>query len=144
MTTRTATRPLVLVVDGDPDERERQASALRRSGFTPIHAASAGNAFRIATAFRPDVVVTAARLPSAQTGRDLIRRLRQRPETRDIPVICLTSSAFDRQREEADCEASVLFVPNSRAPDALVHDVHRVLSATSREKRRRSRRMSTQ
>lgn len=60
--------------------------------YTVISAEDGEAALKLATENRPDVVLTDVLMPR-MTGVDLLREMKKRPETRDIPVIILLATA---------------------------------------------------
>jgi two-component system phosphate regulon response regulator PhoB len=86
----------VLVVDDEPDITALVAYHLARAGYRVSTAANGQDALKAAREERPDVVVLDLMLPGI-SGLEVLRELRQRPDTGDIGVILLTA-----RREEAD------------------------------------------
>jgi two-component system phosphate regulon response regulator PhoB len=86
----------ILVVDDEPDITALVAYHLARAGYRVSTATTGQDALKSAREERPDVVVLDLMLPGV-SGYEVLRELRQRPETRDVGVILLTA-----RREEAD------------------------------------------
>ncbi|MGY2052598.1 response regulator [Methylobacterium sp. JK268] len=90
----------VLVVDDDPDVRERLTALLTREGWRASSAAN-GRAGLDAVALRkPGLILLDLMMPELD-GFGFLRDLRARPEWRDIPVVVLTAkdvTAEDRRR----------------------------------------------
>jgi two-component system phosphate regulon response regulator PhoB len=86
----------ILVVDDEPDITALVASHLARAGYRVSTATTGPDALRAAREERPDIVVLDLMLPGV-SGYEVLRELRQRPETREVGVILLTS-----RREETD------------------------------------------
>ena len=81
----------VLVVDDDPDILQLVGARLRMSGHDVITASSAVEALRaVGERGRPDVAVLDVAMPNA-SGMDLVKMLRARPETRELPVVFLSA-----------------------------------------------------
>ena len=57
-----------------------------------IHAALGGLGIELARAHRPDLVLLDLHLPD-QSGRDVLRTLKRRADTEDIPVVVLSADA---------------------------------------------------
>ena len=93
----TARRPLpVLVVDDDPAIRFLYSSALEAAGITTIEAGDGADALALLEHLAVSVVVLDHELPTVN-GAELLRRLRETPETRTLPVIMVTGlGALDR------------------------------------------------
>jgi two-component system, OmpR family, alkaline phosphatase synthesis response regulator PhoP len=86
----------VLIVDDEPNILLALEYLLHRSGYE-VHVASNGeDALREIEAFRPDVVLLDVMMPQ-QSGYDVCRRVRDRPELRGVKIVML--SAKGREAE---------------------------------------------
>ena len=98
----------VLVVDDEIHIVHVVAIKLRNNGFEVITAANGAEAFELTCDEKPDIVVTDFQMP-VMTGLELVEKIRQNEETKDIPVILLTARNFaieDKQKEDlqiCDC-----------------------------------------
>ncbi|MFW6051443.1 MAG: PAS domain S-box protein [Myxococcota bacterium] len=86
----------VLVVDHDPQARRAVETALRDARLVPIAADDVAEGLEAMARERPDIVLVEEELPG-QSGFDLLERIRSAPETRDVPVIVLTSQEGEGQ-----------------------------------------------
>jgi two-component system, cell cycle response regulator DivK len=118
-------RRTLLLVTQFADERAIYGDALRRHGFDVRTVADSDEAFRMASADPPDVVVT--RVP--QRGRaSLLARLKQGPATCAVPVVILTTLMQPRDREdavEAGCDGYLLL---PTLPETLISEIGRVFA----------------
>jgi CheY-like chemotaxis protein len=78
----------ILIVEDDGLVARDMARMLRGAGHTPILASDGRSALREA-ADRPDLVLLDLGLPDVP-GQDLLRHLKNRPETAGIPVVVVT------------------------------------------------------
>lgn len=85
----------VLVVDDMPAVREPLALVLQRTGFPTKTAENGSIALDLIDAERPDVVVLDLMMP-VMDGLSVLRSLRSRKKTADLPVIVMTGSS-DRE-----------------------------------------------
>ena len=88
-------KPVVLVVDDEPDIREFALMALEGDGFHAVSAANAEAALQVLGTMQVDVLVTDVVMPGRLSGVDLARQARRiNPKIR---VICTSgfSSALD-------------------------------------------------
>jgi len=83
----------VLVVDDEIHIVHVVAIKLRNNGYEVISADNGIQAFELACEEMPDVIVTDFQMPG-MTGLQLVEKLRQCEQTRDIPVILLTARNF--------------------------------------------------
>jgi two-component system alkaline phosphatase synthesis response regulator PhoP len=92
----------VLVVDDEIHIVHVVAIKLRNNGYEVVSADNGAEAFELACKEKPDIIVTDFQMP-VMTGLELVQKLREREETRDIPVIILTARNFaipEEQQEE--------------------------------------------
>lgn len=92
----------VLVADDEVHIIHVVAIKLRNNGYEVITADNGVEAFALACEEKPDIIVTDYQMPR-MTGLELIERLRQCEQTKDIPVIMLTARNFaisQQQQEE--------------------------------------------
>lgn len=93
----------ILVCEDDPDIGRLLSMLLRRAGFVPTLAPTAGDALDL-LAKRPFQAMTLdLNLPDLP-GMALFRAIRANPETRDLPVIVVTATG-DAERDAVEGEA---------------------------------------
>ena len=117
----------ILLVDTATDQREMYARTLQRDGFSTLQAATARDAYFLASELTPEVVVTEMSLAGDQTGLDLTRRLKREATTCHARVVILTARIVpgdERAAADAGCD---LFLAKPCLPDALLTCVHRLL-----------------
>jgi CheY-like chemotaxis protein len=130
-TDRSGRRPVVLLVEDDADSREMYATVL---GFAGIHVHVAGEAleaFNLAVAVAPDVIVTDFMLRGLENGAGLCRRLHSDVRTARIPVLVVTGSTRHADTEAltgAGC-ADIRLKPY--LPEALVSDIERLFRSSA-------------
>src|ERR1700730_12281472 len=85
------TEPVRMVVaDDDPDLLELLRLNLEAEGHAVKVACDGDQAFELAVAARPDLLVLEVMMPGMD-GLEVTRRLRQRPETAALPIVLLTA-----------------------------------------------------
>jgi len=83
----------VLVVDDEVDIREIAKISLQfTQDWEVITAASGDEGIAIAQAKQPDAILLDVMMPG-MSGLEMLKVLRERPSTRDIPVVLLTASS---------------------------------------------------
>ena len=118
----------VLLVDAFRDESEMYAEYLRSRGVVTNvcrHPQEALDWLRDRP--RPDVVITRMRQQSPMTGTELARQLRDRADTRCVPILMITSSmnpAEWRAAADGGCD-KVLLLPLT--PDALEAELRELI-----------------
>jgi chemosensory pili system protein ChpA (sensor histidine kinase/response regulator) len=85
----------VLLVDDSVSVRKFVGQMLERAGFRVVTANDGGEALERIGEVAVDVVVTDLEMPRVN-GYELVRDLRRRPATRELPIIVLTTRTGDK------------------------------------------------
>ena len=88
-------KPTILIVDDEPDILKVLARGLEVLGFSVIAADNGSDAIIIAKDVQPDLVILDVIMPGMDGG-EVARRLKELPETKDIPIIFDTTKASFR------------------------------------------------
>lgn len=91
----------VMVVDDEIHIIHVVAIKLRNNGFEVISADNGAEAFELARMEKPDIIVTDFQMP-VMTGLELVTKLREHEETKEIPVIMLTARSFAIPKEQQE------------------------------------------
>ena len=94
-----ADRPLVLIVEDEPAQREVLTYNLEAEGYRVTRAENGEEALLLVGEDPPDLIVLDWMLPNL-SGIEVCRRIKTRPETRAVPIIMLSarSEEVDRVR----------------------------------------------
>lgn len=84
----------ILVVDDEPTVRGFVQFSLRGAKFDVLEATNGPQALDIIRSKRPDLVVLDIRIPGMD-GIEVLRQLRDSPDTKALPVILLTGTVLD-------------------------------------------------
>ena len=84
------TRPLVLVVDDDPDILEAICDILEAEGYRIARARHGEEALERVQAQRPDVILLDLMMP-VMDGVAFAQALRLRPDVRDVPIVVISA-----------------------------------------------------
>ena len=97
----SVSRPLVLVVDDEPDLQRAALLALRELGYGAVLARDGMEGLDLACRYRPDLVLADAFMPKLD-GREMCRRLKKNAATADLKVVIMTAVyTAARYRSEA-------------------------------------------
>lgn len=91
----------VLVVDDEIHIVHVVAIKLRNNGYEVISANNGSEAFELACKNIPDIIVTDYQMP-VMTGMELVEKLRENEQTKDIPIIMLTARSFAISKEQQE------------------------------------------
>lgn len=90
----------ILVVDDEPDTRVLLTETLIAVGFETREAVDGDGAIAAFEAWRPHAILMDMRMPG-MSGHEATRRIKATAQGRATPVIAITASAFDENRQEA-------------------------------------------
>ncbi|HIE54415.1 MAG TPA: phosphate regulon transcriptional regulatory protein PhoB [Chromatiaceae bacterium] len=116
----------ILFVEDESPIRDMVRFALARSGMEMIDAADAREAETRLETQRPDLILLDWMLPE-ESGISLLRRLRQDPQKRDIPVIMLTAMAGEEEKIRGLEVGADDYVTKPFSPPELIARIKAVL-----------------
>jgi len=123
----------VLVIEGDPRERELLMSYLRAAGYVVQSAETGTLALSLAVSQPLDLILLDLRLPDME-GYEVCRLLRQKSQTQTIPVIIITDSEELTLHRQAYAEGAQACIPKPVREPALVATIEAVLAGARRKK----------
>lgn len=116
----------VLVADDKASSRELVRTVLERCGYEVIEAANGAEAVALARANLPDLVFLDLHMPVLD-GFGAIGQLRAEPCFATTPVVALTASAMDGDREHAMIAGFTGYITKPIRLAALRDEVHRLI-----------------
>jgi two-component system, OmpR family, phosphate regulon response regulator PhoB len=126
----TGRTPRVLIVEDEAVILRLLEVNFRLAGFEVETANRGEEALAKATADPPDVAILDIMLPGL-SGIEVCERLREAPETAEIPVIMLSARTQDEERERSYALGVVAYVTKPFEPAELVEVVRRALDTLS-------------
>ena len=90
----------ILCVEDNADNLMMLQRRLSRRGFEVTISMNGAESVEWAKTLQPDVIVMDLNLPGVD-GCEATRRLKNQPETKEIPIIVLTADPKDKSREKA-------------------------------------------
>jgi CheY-like chemotaxis protein len=131
-----ATPPLrrVCCVEDDDDIRRIVRLSLERIGRMTVElVADPALAIDAMIAFRPDLVMLDWMMPGID-GPALLRRMREVPETRALPVVFITAKASPRELAELNALGIAGTISKPFAPKDLPDQLRTIWDALKKEK----------
>ncbi len=122
--TGASERTRVLVIDDQETMRLVIARFLDAEHYAILEAETGAAGIERARAERPDVILLDLAMPDLD-GREVLRRLKGDPETRDVPVVIVTSSRLDRTEGEQLSRLATAIVSKDVLTPAVVADAVR-------------------
>ncbi len=93
------TKGEILLVDDDPDLRDSLQIILEKNGYTVRTASNGQEALEALKAKEPDLMILDIMMATDTEGFDLAYELKNRPNSKDLPIILLTSF-LEKVRQE--------------------------------------------
>lgn len=116
----------ILVADDEPNIARLTKVNLERRGYNVVIAADGREALKQVEAARPDLILLDVMMPHLD-GFEVLRHLKENPDTRSIPVVMLTVQAQDSDEFEAKNRGAALYLNKPVNPSELVAHVDRLL-----------------
>lgn len=116
----------LLLVEDDRDARTIYADFLSSHGYRVVTARNADAGIHLAVSERPALIITDLSLPRTD-GYTAMKVFKQHPVIANTPVIAITASNLDSDRErafEAGCDA---FLGKPFLPVRLLREIERML-----------------
>ena len=119
-------KPVVLIVDDEPDVVTMWQRSLLTEGFEVICAYDGISAVDMAEVDKPDLVLLDIMMPM-MSGYDVCRQIKANPATEHIPVLCVTSAQSPEVRENAQAAGAQGLLIKPFATRELVAQINRFL-----------------
>ncbi|MBM3537869.1 MAG: phosphate regulon transcriptional regulatory protein PhoB [Alphaproteobacteria bacterium] len=116
----------ILVVEDESALVEILRYNLEKEGFGVVVAADGEAALEAIADHKPDLVVLDWMLPHV-SGLEICRRLRRRPETRDLPIIMLTARSEEADRVRGLEVGADDYIAKPFSPSELIARIRAVL-----------------
>ena len=116
----------ILIVDDDPDIRQVWEMWLGFWGFAVEAAANGVDALTKANAHRPDLVLMDIWMPVLD-GIATTERLKQNPQTAEVPVLALSADAYPPAPQRALGAGCEMFLQKPVNPDTLLEAIRTAL-----------------
>ena len=91
--------PIVLAVDDDEDNLELLTQLLQFIECSFITAEDGETAINLAQQYQPDMILLDMMLPDIN-GIEVVKSLRQNPQTKDIPIVAVTAMARPENQQK--------------------------------------------
>ena len=115
----TTTLPTVMIVDDSLTVRRVTSRLLEREGYEVLIAKNGLDAIELLREITPDVLLIDLEMPKMD-GFELIRNIRNHPETADVPIIIISSRTADKHRAMADKLGVNIFLGKPYQEEALL------------------------
>jgi two-component system alkaline phosphatase synthesis response regulator PhoP len=122
-----STPKTILVADDESHILNVVSLKLTNAGYTVLTAVDGQEALELATAQRPDLLITDYHMPQL-SGLELCQRLRQNPATAGIPTIMLTARGYDLEASDTEQNGINCMLTKPFSPRQLLATVGEMLA----------------
>ncbi len=116
----------ILVVEDNEDNMYLITVLLQKSGFAILEARDGAEGVELAVKEKPDLILMDIGLPVLD-GYEATKRIKANKETKDIPVIALTSYAMAGDREKCLDSGCVGYITKPINPETFVAEMEKYL-----------------
>ncbi|MFA0733095.1 MAG: hypothetical protein LKKZDAJK_002825 [Candidatus Fervidibacter sp.] len=120
----------ILVADDDPAILELVRINLEARGYQVLTVDNGADAIRIAMREKPDLLILDVLMPEVD-GYEVMRVLKESPETAHIPIVVLTAYASDAGAMVSWMQGAESYLAKPFNPEELLMVVDRLLSSES-------------
>ena len=117
----------ILVADDESHILHVVSLKLRNAGFRVVTARDGQEAYEMAQAEHPDLVITDYHMPQL-SGLELFRKLKQDPATQNIPAIMLTARGYHLEPHDTEQSGILRMLSKPFSPRHLLATVNEVLA----------------
>lgn len=127
--------PRILIADDKETSRELLRVVLEKSGYTIIEASDGGDAIEKVRSEGPDLILLDLQMP-VFSGYEVLDQLRRDPHFLKLPIIALTASAMQGDREKALAAGFTAYLAKPVALSELRAEIQRLLGNEASPARR--------
>jgi two-component system cell cycle response regulator DivK len=116
----------ILIVEDKATSRELLRTVLEQQGYAVDEASDGEEALRKIRAQPPDLVLLDLQIP-ARNGYDVVREVRKDPRLQSVPVVAVTASAMQGDREKVLAAGFTAYIAKPVSLVQLRHEVNQIL-----------------
>jgi DNA-binding response OmpR family regulator len=121
-----ASQKKILVADDESHILHVVSLKLTNAGYTVVTASDGQEAFELASADRPDLLITDYHMPQL-SGLELCQKLRADPKTSGIPTIMLTARGYALEASDTEQSGILRTMSKPFSPRQLLATVNEIL-----------------
>jgi CheY-like chemotaxis protein len=116
----------ILIIEDNEQNLYMETFLLEKHGYEVVGARDGREGLELAGRIEPALIVLDIQLP-VMDGHEVARRLKQRFETRDIPIVAVTSYAMPKDREKILANGCEGYMEKPINPETFVSELERYL-----------------
>lgn len=118
----------ILIVDDKATSRELLRTVLEKQGYAIIEASNGEEALETTRSQAPDLILLDLQMP-VRNGYEVLAELRKDPAYAKLPIIALTASAMQGDRERALAAGFTSYLTKPVALAAIRAEIQRLLES---------------
>ncbi len=115
----------ILTVDDSKTMRDMVSFTLKGAGFEVVEAEDGVKALALLEKTKVDAIITDVNMPNMD-GVTLVKRLRELPKFKSIPILMLTTESGDDKKQQGRAAGATGWVVKPFVPEKLLQAVHKV------------------
>ncbi len=120
--------PKILIAEDEPDIHEMMVFMLRREGFEVFIAEDGEEAYTLARAEKPDLILMDVRMPHVD-GYAATRRIKADPDLLHIPVLFVSVRTTPSEKQIALAAGGSGYVHKPFSPADIMRQIHEALGS---------------
>ncbi len=116
----------ILIIEDNEENLYMETFLLEKHGYEVVGVMDGREGLEAAGRIKPALIVLDIQLPSMD-GYEIARRLKGQPDTRDIPIVAVTSYAMPKDRAEIIASGCEGYMEKPIDPDTFVSELERYL-----------------
>jgi len=116
----------ILIVEDKATSRELLRTVLEQQGYAVEEASDGEEALRKIREQPPDLVLLDLQIPT-RNGYDVVREVRQDPRLQAVPVVAVTASAMQGDREKVLAAGFTAYIAKPVSLVQLRHEINQLL-----------------
>jgi len=117
---------VIMTVDDSASVRQMVSFTLKQAGYEVVEAKDGQDALDKLGASSVNMLITDLNMPKID-GIKLIRKVREKPESRFMPIIMLTSDSHDSKKKEGRAAGATGWIVKPFKPEQLLAVIKKVL-----------------
>ncbi len=116
----------ILIIEDNEQNIYMESFLMEQAGYEVVQARDGREGLEAAGRVKPALIILDIQLP-VMDGHEVARRLKEQPETGDIPIVAVTSYAMPKDREEILASGCKGYIEKPINPDTFVSEIERYL-----------------
>ena len=119
-------KPTILVIEDNEQSIYLITFILEKNGYQVVQARDGREGIELAGRIKPALIILDIQLP-VMDGHEVARRLQKQAETRDIPIVAVTSYAMIGDRERIMANGCEGYIEKPIEPDTFMAEIEQYL-----------------